>query len=720
MVPTYEFDGVRVDLDTYRVTKAGQPVPLEPKAFEVLVFLLENAARLVTKQELLDRVWPDAVVTESALTRVIADLRRALGDDAHEARYIETVPTKGYRFVAEVTLGAGTARETTAPAPGTANPPSRAGWITAAVTLLGLGVFAAAFFALRAPRSSSVAAQPPPAKLTQVTDSLGVDAFPTFSPDGSQIAYCSDRDGSFEIYVRQLAPEGREIRITSDGRDNYEPAWSPDGSRIAYASRGTPGIWLVPALGGEPRRLTTFGSRPAWSPDGGTIAFESEAVGELSSGAPGAVPPSSLWLVPAAGGDPRPLTRTGTPPGGHSSPVFSPDGNEVVFMAWPELWSVSRKDGSVREILPRKEGADASREFYWDPAFSTSGDALYFSHTDGSFRNASLWRARTPAASGGSWGTPERVTADGTAWLRHVAVSRTGRIAYAALTTTSNLWSLPIDPKSSLPGRAAAPLTRLASGRAMMPRFAPDGRTVAFILRRASSRQEVWIVNAEGGDARPVTIGHGANYPAWLPDGRRIAFTSRRDGKRGIWAVTLEGRTVSLLLPLDDRASWPAVSPDGKWFAYWTEVPDLGLATWVAPLDGGPPRRVTPSDVNAGYPRWSPDGRTLAVEVERGSDWFLATVPATGGPLSVLVDEKGLSFPYDFSPDCERISFVGQRDGIWNVYWVARKDRTVRRLTDNTLRRTFLRYPAWSPRGDQIVYERSETTGNVWMLDPLK
>ena len=564
---------------------------------------------------------------------------------------------------------------------------------------------------------------PNPERLTQVTDSLGLDAFPSFSPDGAQIAYCSDRDGSFEIYVRQLAPEGREIRITSNGPDNVEPSWSPDGSRIAYASRRFSGVWVTPALGGEPRRLTTFGARPAWSPDGVTIVFQSDPVVDLSPEAPGAGTRSSLWVVAAAGGEPMPLTHPGEPPGHHGSPVFSPDGNEVVFMAWPRIWSVSRKDASVRRILPRKEdeGAGTPRRLYFDPAFSPKGDFLYFADTDLTFRSASVWRSRAPTTSGGSWGPPERVTPDGTAWVRHIAVSRTGRIAYAAISTTSNLWALSLDPKTSLPGGAASLLTRVAGGRASQPRFSPDGQTIAFILRRANTVQDVWVASAGGGDARPVTLGHGVtNYPAWLPDGHRIAFTTTRDGKRGIWAVTLEGRTESLLLPLANGTSWPALSPDGKQFAYWTAAPDRELATWVAPLDGGPARRVTSSDVSAAYARWSPDGRTLAVEVHRPPDWVLATVPATGGPLSLLVEEKGLSWPYDFSPDGERISFAGQRDGIWNIYWVARKDRTVRRLTDNSQGRTFLRYPAWSPTGDRIVYERSETTGNIWLLEPAR
>src|SRR5262245_26265330 len=98
----YQFDDVRVDPQAFKVWRGGAQLPLEPKAFEALVFLLNHRGRLVEKNELLDAVWKDAFVTPNALTRVIASLRRALGDDAREAKYIETVKTRGYRFIAEV------------------------------------------------------------------------------------------------------------------------------------------------------------------------------------------------------------------------------------------------------------------------------------------------------------------------------------------------------------------------------------------------------------------------------------------------------------------------------------------------------------------------------------------------------------------------------------------------------------------------------------------
>lgn len=98
----YQFDNVLVETEEFRVLRNGEPVTLEPKAFAVLIFLIENRGRLISKDEMLDAAWKDSFVTPNALTRVVAQLRRALGDASQNSRYIETVPTRGYRFIADV------------------------------------------------------------------------------------------------------------------------------------------------------------------------------------------------------------------------------------------------------------------------------------------------------------------------------------------------------------------------------------------------------------------------------------------------------------------------------------------------------------------------------------------------------------------------------------------------------------------------------------------
>ncbi len=703
--------------------KAGRPLALEPKAFEVLLFLLENPGRLIEKRELLEHVWRDTVVTESAMTRVIADLRRALGDAAREARYIETVPTKGYRFIAEVRKVPQDAAVSPAPpdresvsAPGRL--PPRLIWFAAGA--VGLVVLFVGFRAARHPAVPAAVPAAAPAGARQITDSLGLDQFPSFSPDGAEIAYCSDRGVGFEIFVRQLATGGREIQITADGRDNLEPAWSPDGRQIAYASRSRPGIWLVPALGGMPRRLTEFGSRPAWSPDGATLAFQSAAPMDVSAAGPAAAPPSSLFLVPATGGTPVPLTRPGSPEGGHGAPAFSPDGKTVVFSTWSfqnsALWSVSPLDGSLQRISSER---NAPAAVYYETAFSPRGDWIYFTATSGSWLNATLWRARVPSTAGEPWSEPQRVVSAGTTSLRQIAISRDGfSLAYSGLSGVSNIWSLPVDPRTAAPVGAPVLLTRAAGYRNTDPAFSPDGSHIAFTSCRAGTRTDVFVMDVDGQNTRQLTDDPAGSFRAdWFPDGERIAFLRIRDGSTALLSMTLADRSEKQLLPLDGELSDARLSPDGRLLTFTSRTAAGVLNAWVVPLDGGAPRQVTFDREGAGWACWSRDGKFLAVELLRGPDMHIALVPAAGGEPTILTHEKGLDWPYGWSPDGERIAFAGQRDGIWNIYWVSRHGGPEHRLTDYSSRNSFVRYPAWSPRGNQIVYENAETTGNIWLMD---
>src|SRR5438105_1114536 len=98
---------LRVKPATFPAFKAGNVIQLEPKVLKLLLFLIENRGRLIEKEEILDAIWNGTHVTENALAREIGKLRKTLGDDPKAARYIETVHTRGYRFIAEVTLGNG-------------------------------------------------------------------------------------------------------------------------------------------------------------------------------------------------------------------------------------------------------------------------------------------------------------------------------------------------------------------------------------------------------------------------------------------------------------------------------------------------------------------------------------------------------------------------------------------------------------------------------------
>ena len=98
----YEFASFRLDVSQKVLLRDSKPVPLTPKVFDTLEILLENAGKLLEKDELMRKIWQDRYVEESNLTSNIKMLRKALGDDAAHPQFIETVPRRGYRFIAEV------------------------------------------------------------------------------------------------------------------------------------------------------------------------------------------------------------------------------------------------------------------------------------------------------------------------------------------------------------------------------------------------------------------------------------------------------------------------------------------------------------------------------------------------------------------------------------------------------------------------------------------
>jgi Tol biopolymer transport system component/DNA-binding winged helix-turn-helix (wHTH) protein len=713
---SFSFDDVRVEPDALRLWKAGRVVPVEPKAFEVLLFLVRNRGRVVGKNELLDAVWKGTHVTENALTREIALLRRALGEEARRARYIETVPTRGYRFVAELKGGeseaasGGDPSAAVAPAPG-----KRRGRRALYAVAVVLGLAAVAAVVLWQLRGRTAAEETVRVRrLTQVTTSTGLDTQPTLSPDGAAVAYSSNRGGDFEIYVKQLAPGGREIQITADGGHNFQPAWSPDGRHLAYHSQARGGVWLVPALGGVARRLTDFGSKPAWSPDGREIAFQSAALSDINGLQGGALPPSTLWAVAAEGGTPRRLTEVGRPSGGHGSPTFSPDGRSLVFFAFDmmmaEVWSLNLQSGELRQLAPNGQP-------FSDLTFAPDGRHIYCAGTfyGGTF---GLWRVPVSQGRGEVMGEPEKVEGTAAVPIRHLSISADGKkIAYAAHALTSDIWQLRLSPETGEPAGPPSALYADTSRRKTNPAWSPDGRRLAFAVWRLGSPMTVWVVDADGGNAAPVTTdGFASGMPSWLPEQNRLAYVSLRSGRAGFWAKDLVTGDEKLFTEFDREITHPRLSPDGRTLAYNSRLSGP-INIWTMWTDGGGARQLTSDREMAGFPAWSADGRWLAYEIQRGDRMHVAVMPAEGGEPVQLTDDPGVSWPHSFSPDGDRIAFAGLRDGVWNLYWVSRTTREQRRLTDFSKSNSYVRYPAWSPLGDRLVFEYAETTGNVWVLE---
>ena len=731
--PVFLFDDVEVEPQTLNVLKAGRVIEIEPKAFKVLLFLIENPGRLIEKSELLDAVWKDSHVTENALTREIAQLRRLLGDDPKAARYIQTVHTRGYRFIAEVTVKNGqetngsaelervgveetgksdeSATPVTTPLvaaqPTEARPSFRHSVTARLLTLAGaLGVlFIAVTFAWKIytkPTSSTASA---PLKIAQVTSWPSLDVNPTFSPDGNAVAYSSDHNGSFEIYLKPLAPGGREIQLTADGGQNFDPAWSPDGERIAYYSRKRGGIWVMPALGGVAKQLTTFGAHPAWSRDGRMIAFQSASGPDLGAAAMGA---STICIVSSQGGSPQPITRHDYPAGLHFAPSWSPDGKRIAFLNFDtgssQVWTISVAGDGLKQITQPGTGDKIS------PFYSPDGESIYFAVS------LALWKVSVSPQSGEPVGKPVKVADLGSTAIRHATLSADGRkLAYSAWTVANNLWAVSL---SLPPRRKRWPLllrSPMKLGRDICNRPSRlTAKELPSLLSTRGSRWGIWTMDADGQNPTQITV-DGGRSPSWYPDGKQLAFLSQRQGRRRMWSVALEHGKEQPLFELEDMED-VRLAPDAKQIAFnFTHQGIINVGT--ISVAGGQPKQLTFDRELAGWPCWSPDGRWLAFEVKRGDDTHITLMPSGGGTPIQLTSDAGQSWPYSWSPDGDKIAFAGSRDGVWNVWWVSRSNKTLRQLTRNTKLNAYVRYPAWSPRGDKIVYEYAETTGNIYVMD---
>ncbi|MGH9907279.1 MAG: hypothetical protein ACRD8U_17055 [Pyrinomonadaceae bacterium] len=583
-------------------------------------------------------------------------------------------------------------------------------FVALSLLVLALGVFGVFKYASRN-RASGISKPLVAARTSQLTNWPALDDFPSISPDGNAVAYCSNHAGSFEIYVKALTPGAKESQLTADGGQNFEPAWSPDGQRIAYYSKLRGGIWIVPAAGGEAKKLTDFGSYPAWSPDGKQIAFQSNPLVDLGAFARNALPPSTLWLVSAEGGEPRPLTQVGKPDGGHGAPAWSPDGKRIAFevndFISATIWMISVNGDDPKRISPQKGYA---------PVYAPDGQSILYS------RESAVLQIPVSPVTGEPIGKPVPITGIGgqPSFVRRVSFSADGKkTAYSLVRRSESISSISLRPQSATAIGPPVALVDNSGERNAFPSFSPDGKRIAFTTCNASdSGCNIWLINTDGSNQTQLTTNENRQFsPNWFPDMTQIAYTSDQSGHFAYWSINLETRREKMLLDLPEGIDYAHLSPDGRQIVFNSTRGGHAINVWTAALAGGEPKQLTFDKELMGFPVWSPDGKLIAFQAKRGDDTHVMVIPSEGGTPTQLTFANGQSWVYDWSPDGDKILFAGSRDGLWNVWWVSRTTKKEQRLTDYKNLNSFVRYPSWSPKGNQVAYEYSETTGNIWLAE---
>jgi Tol biopolymer transport system component/DNA-binding winged helix-turn-helix (wHTH) protein len=549
------FGVFEADFANSELRKHGVRLRLQQQPFQVLAALLERPGNVVTREELIVRLWSDGTTVDfdRGLNAAVTRLRQVLSDSAEAPKYVETVAGRGYRFVAPAE-SLGNRADPPAPAPHSPQP-NRLRWIWPAAVLFSIAATTVAIWLLLRHGDST------PEKATsfiRLTSDTGLTTTPALSEDGKLIAYASDRggEGNLDIWVQQVGSH-EAIRLTRGGTDSYDPSFSPDGRRIAFRSeQDGGGIYVIPTLGGESRRIAPLGRRPRFSPDGNWIAYW------IGSGNAGFLPPGSgkIYIAPSAGGTSRELRPEFAASG---YPIWTPDSKHILFLGNRDPKVFSEPVGSP---LP----ADTQIDWWVTPL--EDGPAVATGVNAALRALGFVLLSQVPSA----WISPGD-----------------GVLMSGALADTTNLWMVPISPKT---WKVSSAPRRLTFGTTLEAQPSPAaGNQVAF-----SSLQEnvnIWSLPIDANRPKPAgglrrltqdTVAQA--QPAVSRDGKLLAFSSRRSGNRAIWIKDLVTGKETAIANTPWPEFYPAFSPDASRLAYRSNEKQAHLIYVVSVADGAPER----------------------------------------------------------------------------------------------------------------------------------
>lgn len=663
----FRFADVEVREREFSLTKAGEVLPVEPKAFRVLLFLLRNPGKLIAKEELLNAVWGDAVVTDSSLVRSVALLRRLLGDETRNPRYIETVATVGYRFVCKVEVSEDATAWLDRPVepedatnlltPNSSNVAKDSGeklsrssrrglrwWLLSGAGILAAGMAALAWY-LHRPL--------PPPHITEYVQ-ITTDGRPKIlaGTDGSRLYFTLMQSTNQSPHsLAEVAATGGEIAlipIAISGGRMMAVDVSRDGSSalIAAGEKGTLpfAFWSASLVGGSSKRLLLSAQGAAYSPDGRSIAYTT-AEGEL-------------WMMGTDGSGAHKVGSVGA--GGAYMPVWSPDGTVISFLRGTQIWEIASNGSNPHQLLPGWHEAEGQCCGHWTP------DGRFFL-----FRSGKLWQDR-----GQLWALDERR-----------GLLRQPPPEPIQLTSGPTRWGTPI--------------------------ASSDGKKI--FAEGASPRGELSRYDAQSRQFQPFLKGISAEGVAFSRDGESVAYVSYPEGI--LWKANRDGSNPVQLTQPPMHPLKPRWSPDGKQILFMDAAPSV-TDIYIVPAESGSPRRLQPAaDMETSDPDWSPDGKKIVFETHvtgRLDEGGLRILDLTTGQVSTIPGSTGMLSPR-WSPDGRKIAALQVDVSSTITSGLTIFDTESERWT-TLLKMDHIQYPALSSDGQFLYYLLLENDQAVYRV----
>ena len=656
----HRFNDFAIDIDQKVLMRGGKAIPLAPKVFETLLALIENHGRIVLKEELMKRLWPDTFVEESNLTFNIQQLRKTLGDNARKPVYIETIARRGYRFIADVELFCNEAGEVQGAALSQTQPnrpavtselltapkavaPTRARTVVIltviSVAIAGIGLVSWSLARRGSKRSienqvDGIAGPGKGLKLVELT-ATGQSRHVAISPDGKYVAYTRNSEKSVGIWVRQLASNSNVEIVTTDRIAGLK--FSRSGESLYFVNGDPSALYRVPLIGGVPVKIIDgLEGNFSVSPDDRQIAFIREVINRDGQRE------FSLLIANSDGRDERTLLVS-THPGKLNVPLWSLDGQSIICANGNS--AAGSQDVSLIAInvdTGEKKDLSSSRFFFitkmdWLPDRSGLVMSARKNMDDGN----QLFRVSYPAME------ISQITAGLTSYADLSVAANADFAAASQSTLASHVWvGSSRDPQNLK--RVTQALNNFS--------WTPDGRIV--YSTTASGSTDIWIMQPDGREQRQLTANTGVNgSPAISSEGEYIVFVSNRTGSFQIWRMNFDG-TNQTQLTHGSAKNYPALSHDGKWVLF-NSTEDWHL--WKVSIEGGEPLQLT--DFVASTPSTSPDGKMIACIGRNESRRQLFILPFAGGQPVQKLEFFGWISRLQWMNDGKAVIYAGERDG---------------------------------------------------------